>query len=608
MENSNLNFKYISVSLFRFIIIYILFAFSIFISIAYNEYTVFNKFVFNNYVLEKIFGNALTNTAYMFVASRIFWYCFAYLNISKEPDVHSKEYEKSILQTDIFARILVVVLFSITLLPIRAIVRASYIGDDGTFLRLDFVHLDTNTKIIVSLLLIVTFLFFVYKKYKPNIKNMIVIFCLLLLPPGYNIISTQNQNFDKIGSEISAIENSDISGASDLINHDIGTRMKPLAEKLLSIAKNDEERAIAYVRLSSAEKNLGNTDLALEYIKKSLRLNEYSASTYIGEAQILRSIDDFDNSLIASNRCLQIATEKSLNQMQAKCESEIAFAYKYMGQRRNAYKNLKNFLDAETHMRNASNFDPEQIYYKKGIIDILTDEATYYENTAHDYPKALEILNKIISTGDKSREGMDLSRAYLVRGSVKSDMKDHEGALSDFNESMAIYSFKATQASIGREYLIMGDNSNAIINYDKAIAMDPKNEAMIKNQELINTEISLYYVMGDNQKVIDAYDRLISLEPNNPNYHSGKANTFNEMKDYKNALISFNRAYELNTNPIWKEDSLQSIAVTYYYLNNIPQMCSTLVRASSEFNRGTYSIEVKDSKGEYSDIVKLCNK
>lgn len=597
----------LSLIFLRFIIIYILFAFSIAISIAYREYTLFNTFVFNQYVLSKIFLGALNNTIIAFITTRIFWFCFAFLHINRQYDPHSRAEEEAILHNDIFAKIITIILFSITLLPLQTIVTTSYVGADGIFLRLDFIHFTMSVKIISSIILIGAFMVFLFKKYQPSIKNTIIIFCLLALPPTYNIISTQYQNFDRIERQFSQLKSTGLLGYNvGIKNVELGEKMKPLAEKLTKIARTDSEKATANSAMASTELELGNYEQALEYNKKALAINEYSVTSYMTKSIIYRAMEDPDSALLAGQRCLVIAQGKQDKLHEGRCESELALAYGDRSRKNKEKINKDDLAKAEMHIKMAIALDPEQIFYKSALTEIYISWAFYYCDDQKDFKKAISILDELIAKNDQYKDGYLMSREYAVRGYIKGQAGNYEESIIDMKKSLEIYpeDNKGVYHDIGNQYDNLGKTDEAIEWYEKSIAFDPENKDRFSNQTTLDEILSIYYRGSmdkwDRNKVIETITRLLVFRPNDTELYAMRSRMYSEISEFDKAIADSYKLVEINPenyNDWWSLISLEHFSKRY------EGMCKhiKLMNKKAFEEGGLYT-----DAGDKIDLLKIC--
>jgi len=112
----------------------------------------------------------------------------------------------------------------------------------------------------------------------------------------------------------------------------------------------------------------------------------------------------------------------------------------------------------------------------------------------------------MIEAGQKTQ---DLAAAYLNRGTIHLDQQDFDGAIVDFDQAIALdpKSSRSYNAR-GRAYQGKLQHDRAIEDFDQAIALDPTYAAPLNNRG------NAYRGMGQLDRAIADYDRAIELNPN----------------------------------------------------------------------------------------------
>ncbi len=460
-----------------FLGIYFLFviSISISISIAYTEYVYFHKYIFNNYVAGKIFVESFRYSVVLFITAGVFNQLLHYLNIYKLRTEIDKDGNPFKIKNNIFLNILIFLVSAIVALPIKTIVTAFfYEGEGSTFFRLAFVHLNSQIKVISAVIIFLIFIFYILKKYKFTRGSLILLIAVLVLPTGYFIWTTRGQNFEALEMKIQAISGEGLFLGGYLIDKGTGEKMKPYAEKLLTIASNKEQESSAYFWLSRAESRLNNGDKALDYINRAIALNPTSGD-YMAKSEIQRGLQNFTEARKSAEKCLEIATEKNNAIPKGRCESEIALSYLDEGYITYNYLKKDYFVNAKLHIEKAIVLDPEQTYYKIALNQILISDAVsdfYLKN----YDEALKKINIFLNSADTFKSQAMISRAYATKGDIEGFNGDYKNALLDLKKSLE-YSSRDTKAiyvDIGLVYEHLSNNKSAVLYYDKALDFDPK--------------------------------------------------------------------------------------------------------------------------------------
>lgn len=342
-------------------LVYILFAFSVTISIAYTEWKVFNHFVFNAYILQKILASATINTFSAMIVSRVLFLGFNYLKKIPLPFITNTLPKKDSGNENTAIYIATFLIFSITSLPLYTLIAAYYIDQDGTFIRLTFSHFSSNIKIYLSagILLITTIsLRYVYKFKAKEIAIILLMLSFLIIR---GVFVSKNKDFKVTANQLITLANSTRQfNPGTIIDKSVAKKMQPLADTLLATAKNDSEKSTAYYWLSITSGIDGNFVDAEKYIDMSLAIEPYSAGSYYQKGMVYKYTDRIELARTAANTCIEIAKEKNHPYFIARCNNLIA----------NTYIETHDYRTARSYLQNAIDADPEQIYYKKNFEDI----------------------------------------------------------------------------------------------------------------------------------------------------------------------------------------------------------------------------------------------
>ena len=151
------------------------------------------------------------------------------------------------------------------------------------------------------------------------------------------------------------------------------------------------------------------------------------------------------------------------------------------------------------------------------------------------YTEALEYINSSL----KKDPGM--IRAYNLRGLIKSDLGDQQGALEDYSKAIELdpsnvdgYNFR------GSTKHDLGDHQGALEDYSKAIELDPT-DAFSYNRRGCTKDI-----LGDQQGALKDYSKAIELDPTYAVAYNNRGNTKGDLGDHQGALEDYNKAIELD--------------------------------------------------------------
>jgi tetratricopeptide (TPR) repeat protein len=132
---------------------------------------------------------------------------------------------------------------------------------------------------------------------------------------------------------------------------------------------------------------------------------------------------------------------------------------------------------------------------------------------------------------------------YLASGVQKYQKGDYPGALADYDKLIAIAP-KERLAYIGKSLIKikLGDKPGAILDLSKAIALDPN------NRSLYAVRGGLKFESGDKKGALSDYDKLIEIDPKDDTNYSARSEIRLALGDKEGALTDYNSAIKINPN------------------------------------------------------------
>src|SRR5258707_2435455 len=73
------------------------------------------------------------------------------------------------------------------------------------------------------------------------------------------------------------------------------------------------------------------------------------------------------------------------------------------------------------------------------------------------------------------RDRKDVERAYFMRGLLRADIGDPDGAIEDYGQAIALTSEARYFGSRGEAYCVKGDDAAALSDFARAAELDPAN-------------------------------------------------------------------------------------------------------------------------------------
>lgn len=94
----------------------------------------------------------------------------------------------------------------------------------------------------------------------------------------------------------------------------------------------------------------------------------------------------------------------------------------------------------------------------------------------------------------------------------------------------------------GNDYEFIGDYNQALVNYTKALKINPNIEGVYCNRGLV------YAAMGNLPQAIADYDKAIEINPNDEDAYNNRGLAYKNKEDFIHAISDFNKALEINPN------------------------------------------------------------
>lgn len=152
---------------------------------------------------------------------------------------------------------------------------------------------------------------------------------------------------------------------------------------------------------------------------------------------------------------------------------------------------------------------------------------------------------------DQQTAAMVLAKTYLLQNKVQEGVAVLEKVVA------ADEKYEEPHWFLGIALMQAGEKERAIEELEKG-----KNFAINLTVNNAYYLIDVYFEQGDYEKIIPIYERLIEMNPENPQNYASLAATYIKLGDEENAVISLNKAVEL-------QPELASEAMKFLEENNI---------------------------------------
>ncbi|GEM_PF-1909067 len=175
--------------------------------------------------------------------------------------------------------------------------------------------------------------------------------------------------------------------------------------------------------------------------------------------------------------------------------------------------------------RQLNEINIHDFYNLRGVVKANLED---YEGAISDFDLAISFEN-------------DLARAYNNRGVAKANLGDYAGAILDYDQAIAIdpeYAFAYNNRGVAKADL--GDYAGAILDYDEAIAIDPEYALAYYNRGITKFDL------GDYAGAILDYDQAIAIDPEYAFAYNNRGWAKHNLGDFNVAIEDYTTAIALD--------------------------------------------------------------
>jgi tetratricopeptide (TPR) repeat protein/S1-C subfamily serine protease len=163
----------------------------------------------------------------------------------------------------------------------------------------------------------------------------------------------------------------------------------------------------------------------------------------------------------------------------------------------------------------------------------LNQKANVFQESKQ-YNKSISIYNEIIQKEPKAY-------AYTNRGKAKSALGNKKEAIADYDRAIAINPKHAmAYTNRGNAKSALGNKKEAIADYDRAIAINPIFAMAYYNRGLAK------YGLGNKKEAIADFDLAIAINPKYVEAYYDRGNTKYDLGNKKEAITDYSRAIAIN--------------------------------------------------------------
>ena len=302
---------------------------------------------------------------------------------------------------------------------------------------------------------------------------------------------------------------------------------KKAIELLKSIEKTEENTYIWNYRIAYSYYYLDNYLKAKKYFSKAIEINPNEADPHLFLCWTYQELsnkenENYEKAIKYINKSLEYLNSYSKLQPKEDIKDELIFSEERLGW---LYNKLKNYVEAEKHLR-------------KGLELGDNDEWTYSQLAYN-----LRLQNRYDESIENYKKAIELGR-----------------------KDTWIYS------EIAWAYFLAEKPRNALEHMNIARELSPVNVDPL----LVSRTSSILVALGKHTEAIKILKDIIGKEEfkDNVGMLSDLAYVYNDLEDYKNALIYLKRANELGRNDLWIN---REFSFVYYYLGECEKAYKYLI-------------------------------
>jgi tetratricopeptide (TPR) repeat protein/S1-C subfamily serine protease len=162
------------------------------------------------------------------------------------------------------------------------------------------------------------------------------------------------------------------------------------------------------------------------------------------------------------------------------------------------------------------------------------NQKAYVLEGIKQHDKSIAIYSEIIQ---KQPEGY----VYNNRGLAKSNLGNKQGAILDYDRAIAINpKLVLAYNNRGNAKSDLGNNQGAILDYDRAIAINPKDAMAYSNRGVVKSDL------GNKQGAILDYDRAIAINPQYVMAYYNRGVAKSDLGNKQGAILDYDRAIAIN--------------------------------------------------------------
>jgi tetratricopeptide (TPR) repeat protein/S1-C subfamily serine protease len=294
-----------------------------------------------------------------------------------------------------------------------------------------------------------------------------------------------------------------------------GKQIESIALILNNVATpNNNSNVNQWLEYGNQLYRLGKYTDAVKAFDRAIKLRPNLPDAYYGEGLALWGEGNSIAALVSFDRAIALTPSGNKSSY---------YLWRYYGA---FLRNLQRYPEAFVAISQAVRLEPQD-------ITLLNEKAVILMELKR-FSEAINIYNEIIKREEKNW-------AYSNRGNVKYQLGDKKGAILDYDKAISINPQSAfPYANRGNVKYQLGDKKGAILDYDKAISIN----FLFANG--YHSRGTVKYQLGDKKGAILDYDKAIAIDPQFVNAYNGRGNAKSELGDKKGAILDYDKAIAID--------------------------------------------------------------
>ena len=296
--------------------------------------------------------------------------------------------------------------------------------------------------------------------------------------------------------------------------------------------------------IGAANKNLGNTERALEAFKNALKLEPQNSEGFVNLGNTYKDQGKYEDAIAAYETAITI------NHKNTKAYNNLGVAFREHGKHEKAIDAFNHVIKFEPKnamaFNNLGNVYRDLKLYQKAeenyneAIELKENYATAYHNLGQNFyaqnkfAEAMDAYNKALMTQNNYAE------VYNSIGMLLRDQNLFEHAIKAYQNAISLSpNYAVAHYNLGNLFKDLGDFDCAVKLYEKAISLNPHHASSFNNMG------HALHELGKIDGSLENYIKAIELKPKFAEAHSNLAATWKEKGKLDEAIASAKRAISI---------------------------------------------------------------